>query len=155
MTDLVAHARSAGVHNPRLDMFTTPPTHLSMSSQREVRINPFNTGINPVTFQIDPQEDFIDMNESFFEVELVVKTAAGGNIAQATLVGLANNLVHTLFKQINVRLNGTLISPQTDTYHYKAYIEALLNYDRDAMLRSVGGTLNMFRRGLRTPADLA
>jgi len=80
-----------------------------------VRINPFNTGINPVTFQIDPQEDFIDMNESFFEVELAVKTAAGGNIAQATTVGLANNLAHTLFKQINVRLNGTLISPQTDT----------------------------------------
>jgi len=30
-----------------------------------------------------------------------------------------------------VRLNGTLISPQTDTYHYKAYIETLLNFDRD------------------------
>ena len=38
-------------------------------------------------------------------------------------MGLANNLAHTLFKQINVRLNGTLISPQTDTYHLKAYIE--------------------------------
>ena len=131
MMDLVAHARSAGVRNPRLDMFTTPPTDLSMSSRREVRINPFNTGINPVTFQIDPQEDFIDMNESFFEVELAVKTAAGGNIAQASTVGLANNLAHTLFKQINVRLNGTLISPQTDTYHYKTYIEALLNHNRD------------------------
>ena len=104
MTDLVAHARSAGVRNPRLDMFTTPPTDLSMSSRREVRINPFNTGINPVTFQIDPQEDFIDLNESFFEVELAVKTSTGGNIAQASTVGLANNLAHTLFKQINVRL---------------------------------------------------
>jgi len=28
-------------------------------------------------------------------------------------------------------LNGTLISPQTDTYHLKAYLEAILNYDRD------------------------
>ena len=88
-------------------------------------------GINPVTFQVDPREDFIDLNESFFEVELAIKTGGGGNLAQATLVGLANNLAHTLFKQINVRLSGTLISPQTDTYHYKAYIEALLNHDRD------------------------
>ena len=43
----------------------------------------------------------------------------------------ANNLVHTLFKQINVRLNGTLIGPQTDTYHLKVFIEAVLNHDRD------------------------
>ena len=30
-----------------------------------------------------------------------------------------------------MRLNGTLISPQTDTYHYKAFVEALMNHDRD------------------------
>ena len=115
MTDLVAHARSAGVRNPRLDMFNVPPTDLSMSSRRFVRINPFNAGINPVTFQVDPQEDFIDLNESFFEVEWTVKKGDGNNLAAADLVGLANNLAHSLFKQINVRLNGTLISPQTDT----------------------------------------
>ena len=28
-------------------------------------------------------------------------------------------------------LNGALISPQSDTYHYKAYLETLLNYDRE------------------------
>jgi len=101
-----------------------------MASRRVVRINPFNTGINPVTFQVDPQEDFIDLNESFFEVEWGVKKS-DGNLLAADIMGLANNIANTLFKQINVRLNGTLISPQTDTYHYKAYLEALLNYDRD------------------------
>ena len=44
---------------------------------------------------------------------------------------LVNNIAHSIFKQISVLLNGTLISPQTDTYHYKAYIETLLNYNRD------------------------
>jgi len=86
-----------------------------MSSRRLVRINPFNTGINPVTFQVDPQEDFIDLNESFFEVELTVKKSDATNLLIADVLGLANNLAHTLFKQINVRLNGTLISPQTHT----------------------------------------
>jgi len=130
MTDIVAHARSAGVRNPRLNMFSTPPTDVSMSSRRSVRINPFNTGINPVTFQVDPQEDLIDLNESFFEVELTVKKSDATNLLTADVLGVANNLAHTLFKQINVRLNGTLISPQTDTYHIKAYIETLLNHDR-------------------------
>ena len=42
-----------------------------------------------------------------------------------------NNLAHSLIKQIDLYLNGTLISPQSDTYHYKAYLEELLNYDRE------------------------
>ena len=84
-----------------------------------------------MTFQVDPQGDFIDLNESFFEVELTVRKDNNTNLLMADLIGLANNLAHTLFKQINVRLNGTLISPQTDTYHYKVYIGTLLNHDRD------------------------
>ena len=131
MTDMVAHARSAGVSNPRLELFDVPDTDLSMSSRRWVKINPFNTGINPVTFQVDPQEDFLDLNESFFEVEFTAKKSDATNLLQADVMALANNLAHTLFKQINVRLNGTLISPQTDTYHLKAYLKTILNHDRD------------------------
>lgn len=44
---------------------------------------------------------------------------------------LVNNIIYSLFKQISVGLNRTLISPQTDTYHYKAYLETLVNYTRD------------------------
>ena len=131
MTDIVAHARSAGVSNPRLELFDVPDTDLSMSSRRWMKINPFNTGINPVTFQVDPREDFLDLNESFFEVVFTAKKSNNTNLLQADVMGLANNLAHTLFKQINMRLNGTLISPQTDTYHLKAYIETILNHDRD------------------------
>ena len=131
MTDMTPHARSAGVRNPYLNMFKIPPTDLSMSSRCFVRINPFNVGINPVTLQVDPQEDFIDLKETYFEVELTVKKDNAANLLAMDVIGLANNLAHTLFKQINVRLNGTLISPQTDTYHLKAFIETILNHDRD------------------------
>ena len=40
-----------------------------------------------------------------------------------------------------MNLNGTLISRQTDTYHYKAYVETLLNYNRsdgETVLRPQG-----------------
>ena len=36
-----------------------------------------------------------------------------------------------LLKQINVRLNGTLISPQTDNYHHNAFIDTVIHNDRD------------------------
>jgi len=84
-----------------------------------------------VEFQVDRQEDYVDLSRSFFEIELALKLANGDNVVETTRLWPTNNLAHTLFKQISVRLNGTLISPQTDTYHYKAYLETLLKYNRD------------------------
>lgn len=39
-----------------------------------------------------------------------------------------NNILHSLFTEIDVSLNGKVISPGTDTYPYKAYLEKLLSY---------------------------
>ena len=131
MTDIVPLAGSAGVKNPALKLFQVPPTDLSMASYRMVPIHPFTTGINPIDFQIDPQEDYVDLSRSYFESELRLQKAGGGNVVAAENTFLVNNIAHSLFKQISVRLNNTLISPQTDTYHYKAYLETLLNFNRD------------------------
>ena len=121
MTDVVpeAHPQSEAMANPLLDLFRLPSTDVSVSSYRLVPIQTYTSGINPVEFQIDPQEDYIDLYRSFFE------------IAVADKLWPVNNLAHSLFKQISVRFNGALISPQTDTYHYKAYLETLMNYDRN------------------------
>lgn len=100
-------------------------------ASRHVLIKPFTTGINPIDFQTDPQEDFIDLNDSYFEVELQLKLDNSTNMAVGTRVSIVNNLADSLFKQINVRLNGTLISPRTDMYHHKVFIETVLNNDRD------------------------
>ena len=116
--------------NPRLNLYSVPPTDLSMASRRYVKIAPFNTGINPVDFQIDPQEDFIDLNDNLIELEIVLKKNDDTNLAAGDRILPVNNLAHLLFKQIIVRLNGTLISPQTDPYHHKAFIEQILNNDR-------------------------
>ena len=46
-----------------------------------------------------------------------------------------------MFKQINVRLNGTFISPQRDNYHHKAFIDTVILNDRDdgeTILRTEG-----------------
>ena len=135
------HPASKSVLNPQLSLFTIPPADLSMASYRIVPIQTYTTGINPVEFQVDPQEDYVDLSRSFFEIELALNLANGNKVVEATRLWPTNNLAHTLFKQINVRLNGTLISPQTETYHYKAYLETLLNYrrqDGETMLKPQG-----------------
>lgn len=67
------------------------------------------------------------------ELELTVKNVR--NLTKTTdnamnMIAPVNNFANCLFKQINNRLNGTLISNQTDTFHYKAYLQALPNYNR-------------------------
>ena len=43
-----------------------------------------------------------------------------------------NNFLHSLFKQVDVYLNGKQVTPAMGTYPYRAYIETLLNYDVSA-----------------------
>jgi len=59
-----------------------------------------------------------------------LKKSSNANLVAAENLWPVNNLAHSIIKQIDLQLNGTLISPQSDTYHYKAYLETLLNYDR-------------------------
>ena len=134
----------AAVQNPGLNLFDVPPTDYSLAESRYVPINPFTTGIHPIDFQIDPQDDFINLAKSYFEVELQLKLDNAGNIANDTLVTICNNFIHSLFKQINVRLNGTLISPQTDNYHHKAFIDTVIHNDRDdgETILKTGGWFN-------------
>ena len=67
--------------------------------------------------------------------ELQLSSTDNNNLARTaddtdTMIAPVNNFSHSIFKQINMRLNRTLISEQTDTYHYKAYMETLLHNNR-------------------------
>lgn len=57
--------------------------------------------------------------------------ANGENLEAANMVGPVNNFLHSLFSQVDVSLNGTLITSSTNTYAYRAYLETLLSYGSD------------------------
>jgi len=60
----------------------------------------------------------------------VLKKDNNTNLLAGDQILLVISLAHSLFNQIIVRFNGTLISPQTDTCYHKAFIEHILNNDR-------------------------
>ena len=126
-----AHPRSEGTVNPALRIFKVPPTDISINAYRMVTIQPTTTGINPMEFIVPGLDDFVDLGRSYFTMELSLKIEDAGNLVAAEKLWPVNNLAHSIIKQIDLQLNGTLISPQSDTYHYKAYLETLLNYDRE------------------------
>ena len=126
-----AHARSEGTINPALPIFKVPPTDISINAYRMVTIQPTTTGINPMEFIIPALDDYVDLGRSYFTMELSLKKSNNANLVAAEHLWPVSNLAHSIIKQIDLQLNGTLISPQTDIYHYKAYLENLLNYDRE------------------------
>jgi hypothetical protein len=46
---------------------------------------------------------------------------------------VTNNLLHSLFSQYNITLNGVTVTHAADFYHYRAYLETLLTYGSDAV----------------------
>jgi len=96
-----------------------------------VTIQPTTTGINPMEFIEPGLDDFVDLGRSYFTMELRLKKADNGNLDNAEKLWPVNNLAHSIIKQIDLQLNGMLLSPQSDTYPYNAYLETLLNYDRE------------------------
>jgi hypothetical protein len=59
-------------------------------------------------------------------------TRVNDDLDAADTVGPVNNFLHSLFSQVDVSLNGTLITNSTNTYAYRAYIETLLSYGLEA-----------------------
>ena len=82
-------------------------------------------GIVPISFTIPGLDEFVDLGRSYLEVELKLNSAAtNGFIADANstkYVYVPYNLGDGIFKQINLRLGGVLMSEQSDTYMNKPF----------------------------------
>ena len=74
-------------------------------------------------------------------VQVKVTQANGDDLDLADPVGPVNNWLHSLFGQVDVYLNGTLVTPSTNTYAYRAYIETLLSYGTDAKVTQLTNQL--------------
>ena len=124
-----------------LDIFSVPSTDYDPQGYRMVPYHKLSSSITPMKFSVQQLEDYVDLNRSYFVIDLRSYSSsqngivANGNAASdannTRFVYAVNNLAHTLFKQINLRFNGTLMTEQTDTYAYSAYFQTLLNYHRD------------------------
>ena len=126
-----AHNLSARVMSPELQVFQVPKTDTSMLGVRFTQLRPVTTGINPMEFLVPATETFIDLNRSYFEMEVQFKTSGNANTAYNTVMYPVTNLAHSMIKQLSVHVNGVLLEPQTDHYHYKAFFQTILNNSRN------------------------
>jgi hypothetical protein len=74
---------------------------------------------------------YTDLASSFLHVKAKI-TAAGGNVGADIYVAPVNLWMHALFSQVEVFLNNKLVTPSSTAYPYRAYIETVLNFSKDA-----------------------
>ena len=136
------HRQSCEGVKSELDLFTVPPTQNSIVDSHVVEHQPMaslDSG-GPIEFLIPGSGDnYLDL--AMLHVQVKVTRANGDDLDLADPVGPVNNWLYSLFSQVDVYLNGTLVTPSTNTYEYRAYIETLLSYGTDAKITQLTGHL--------------
>lgn len=129
------HSQSCECVKSELDIFSVPPTQTSIEHGQWVEHHPLATITDngPIEFSISGSgEDYLDLGNTFLYVRAQIVKADGTNLPEDAEVGPTNLWLHSLFSQVDVSLNEKLISPSTNTYPYRAYLETLLSYGKPA-----------------------
>ena len=129
------HEQSCECTKSELDIFSVPPTQTSIESGCWTEYHPLSSLGDgaPIEFEVSgTEEEYLDFANSHLYVKAKITAADGGNIADNASVGPVNNFLHSLFSQVDISLNGTLITSSTNTYPYRAYIEDLLSHGVDS-----------------------
>ena len=132
------HPFSKRCDKSEVDLFRVPPTQQSLERGRWIDYAPLSSVENPnsaITFLIAGTDEYIDLSKTILTVTGKVtlkdgtsKLTGGGQ----SNVAPVNNFLHSLFRQVDVYLNGKQVTPAMGTYAYRSYIETLLNYDVSA-----------------------
>ena len=93
-----------------------------------------------ITFMISGTDEYLDLSKTILIVEGTVEASNGTSQVTASQAPV-NNFLHSLFKQVDVYLNGKQVTPAMGTYPYRAYIETLLNYDVSAKKSQLSSAL--------------
>jgi len=118
-----------------LDLFGVPPTQTSMEHGSWVEYHPLTTVSDgsPIEFDVSGTgDDYVDFGNTMLDVKAKVTRANGTYFPADPLVGPVNLFLHSLFSQVDISLNGTLITSSTNAYPYRAMIETSLSYGMDA-----------------------
>ena len=130
------HPYSKRFEKSEVDLFSIPPTQLSLEKGRWIEYRPLSSVQNndsAITFVVAGTDEYLDLSKTILVVEGKVVPGTGGDLStgQAS-VAPVNNFLHSLFRQVDVYFNGKQVTPAMGTYAYRAYLETLLNYDVSA-----------------------
>ena len=131
----LVHPKSCESVLSGLDLFSVPPTQTAVDEGQFVEFHPLASlaPAAPIEFAISgATSEYLDLSNTYLHVRAKVSLANGNNLPADTDAVPINYWMHSLFSQVDISLNDTLVTPSENTYPYRAYLEATLNYGREA-----------------------
>ena len=112
-----------------VDYFKLPPCQQGFSRGHIVQHN-LNDEINdegPYEILIPGCTEFVDLANTNLYVKMkMVDSTTGADFPTSVAISCINNMMNSLFSQIDVELNGTMVSSHTLHHHYRSYLRTLL-----------------------------
>ena len=126
------HPSSCECSKSELDLFSIPPTQTGIEKGQWVEHRPLTTLTDdgPIEFNISGSgEEYVDLSETYLMVTATIKKPDGTSLTnEDTEIGPVNYWLHSLFSQVDFSVNERLVTPSTNTYPYRAYVESLLSF---------------------------
>lgn len=138
-----------------LDLFRLRNVQTSILKTEEISYKPLNSLENQTVIEFACQghgDTYIDLSSINLHLKLQILKNDGSYYKDVDKQpGIVNNLLGSLFRQVNVSLNGKSVNSSDGNYSYRAYLETLLNYGADARnthLEIVGWNTDIEKRKL-------
>ena len=132
------HKDSNDCSSSSLDIFLRPPTQSSFQKGKSIDYHPITSlsDDGPIEFKVcGSGKEFLDLARSYMYLKVKLSKADGSNLDGASKVGFAKYPIASLFNQVDVILDGKLISSAANT---RSILEVLLNYDKEAAESQLG-----------------
>lgn len=105
------HGHSNECMKSELDIFELPPTQTTIESSQWVHHRPFSalSDSGPLEFVVSGSDMYLDLSHTMLSLKVKLSTVEGANNdVQAHNPGVVNDLLHSLFNQVDVFHNGKL-----------------------------------------------
>lgn len=131
-----------------LDIFKPRSVQVTQTGYETIPLKPINAVTSYSTrlefFHSGRGTDFYrNLNNTFLHLKLKVCKRDNNPIDAANEAGLINYFGQTIIKSLEIALNGTVITRNTENYAHRAYLEACLTSDHldiDCQLAAAGFT---------------
>ncbi|XP_072171504.1 uncharacterized protein [Diadema setosum] len=126
----LVHENSCPCTTSALDLFTVPPTQLTVEDGYAVDYHPIaNIDSGPIEFFVSGSgSEYIDLAKTYLQVKAKIVKSNGTDLAATDKVAPVNLFMQALFSQVDISLNEKIITPSMPTYPYRAYADVMLNY---------------------------
>lgn len=117
----------------QLDLFQGLCKQISQEKNAYVAHFPLaSLSSSQLEFNIASSPMYTDLSDTRLYLKLRVINSDGSVMDRDLEVTPVNMLLHALFRKVDVYVNGRLITQSSDTYPWKAAIETLLNFGKNA-----------------------